>query len=705
AGPQRSLAQSAAKAEAAMKRERAPRPRRKGGPQEDPDRAPVVKEPQRPPDITLPAGADLFPYSTIREGQRQFIRDVMEAAKTRSHLVANAPTGLGKTVSTLAPLLAYALENKKRVFFLTSKQSQHKIAVDTLKAIRQKSGLPFVVSDIIGKQDMCPRREARELFSKQFAEFCRREMIDRQCSYYNQNLENQGTPALRVLKARPHHVEEAVISCTDFGVCPHATALDLAAQAHVVVCDYNYFFSDLRETITERLKIDLSDILLVVDEAHNLPERIRDHLSLELNDFTLEEALEDARDLGDRRLETVLEGFKELLFQMLESPPQANVDKAVLAEAEAVAGGGRGGNPANADERYVQKDEFIERVNKMLAAGRRTLTHLDYDSFLSEVKAGCEEFEKEFKEEARGLGAAREFLQNWKRERFGLARILTRGTAPTLHYKILDPSVLSRPVFDSIHASVVMSGTLHPMEMYRDVLGLDPKRTRTAYYDSPFPKANRLLLIDNQVSTAYTDRTPEMFDRIAQHLCAVANEVPGNAAAFFPSYSILEEVRRHVPRYLKKELIVEEREHDKAAKERLVQDIRDMPEDALLMGVQGGSLSEGYDYEGNLLKAVVIVGLPFAAPSLDVQSLIGYYEQKFGQGAGRDYAYVYPTMNRVLQAAGRSIRTPTDKGVIVLMDKRFSWSSYRRCYPRDFVPRETGDIQGEMRRFWRGLER
>jgi len=123
-------------------------------------------------------------------------------------------------------------------------------------------------------------------------------------------------------------------------------------------------------------------------------------------------------------------------------------------------------------------------------------------------------------------------------------------------------------------------------------------------------------------------------------------------------------------------------------------------DNALLLAVQSGSLSEGYDYAGNLLKGVAIVGLPFAAPSLDVESLIQYYEKKFGTGLGRPYAYVHPTFHRVLQAAGRCIRSETDRGVIVLMDKRFGWGSYRASYPRDLKPRESKDVVADVRRFW-----
>ncbi|MFA5862925.1 MAG: ATP-dependent DNA helicase, partial [Candidatus Thermoplasmatota archaeon] len=287
-------------------------------------------------------------------------------------------------------------------------------------------------------------------------------------------------------------------------------------------------------------------------------------------------------------------------------------------------------------------------------------------------------------------------------ERRGLARILTREPTASLAYKILDPSVLSKPVFDAVHASVVMSGTLHPMEMMRDVLGLAPERTTLREYQSPFPRENRPVLVDSSVTTGYKERTPQMFREIGERLASIALATPGNVAAFFPSYAIMEQVRPAVEVGLRgrKDLIVEEKGLDKSEKEGLVHQMRGEVQNALLLGVQGGSLSEGYDYEGNLLKGVVIVGLPFAAPSLEVESLIGFYDKKFGAGKGRPYAYVHPTFHRVLQAAGRCIRSSEDKGVIVLLDKRFGWGSYRASYPHDFLPRESRDVVGDVRSFW-----
>ena len=614
-----------------------------------------------------------FPFGAPRDGQREFLRDVGEAVAQGRHLVAHAPTGIGKTVSTLAPALEHAVRNGKRVFFLTSKQSQHRIAVDTIRAIRASSGAAIVGADIISKQDMCPRREAKELFSKRFARFCRHEQVSKQCDYWT----TANAQAVKVLREEVRHVEDEVEVARTMHVCPHQAVIEAAQVAHVVVCDYNWFFSDMRSSVQEKLKAELKDVVLVVDEAHNLPDRIRDHLAYELNDYVLSDARDELRDLGDDALGAALERLQEGLIEATEP----------LAEVS--------GRP----EKAITREEGHDILQAALAAGRRSLVAWDLDAVTRELEGASERYEKRFKDPARGIGNLLAFLGSWRVERRGIVRILTRDPVPAIQYKMLDPSLLARAVFEQVHASVLMSGTLHPPAMVRDVLGLDPARTLLRTYESPFPRANRLVLVDDQVTTQYTERSDETFSRIASRLAEVAEASPGAVAAFFPSYRILEDVRQRLPLDLRKEVIVESREHSKDEKEGLVQALRDGA-DALLLGVQGGSLSEGYDYAGNLLKAVVIVGLPFAAPSLEVEALIGYYTQRFGPGTGRTYAYVKPTMDRVLQAAGRLIRSETDRGVIVLMDKRFAWKQYRELYPPDLSPAVVDEPAEQVRRFW-----
>lgn len=623
--------------------------------------------------------ARLFPHSAVRDGQRDFLLDAHEAVRTGQHLLANAPTGIGKTVSSLVAALAVARPLKKRVFFLTSKQSQHRIVVETLTGIRKVSGEPIAVADLIAKHDMCPRPEAQGMNGKQFSEFCRREQATKACELFRNALSDDRGVVL--LKKKVLHVEEAVRQLDRLGVCPHQATVDAAQTADVVVCDYNMLFSDMRAGMQERLKVDLADVILVVDEAHNLPDRIRDHLAIEIHERLLLEAEDEAERANDGSVVRLITPVRRALDTLVAEVASSGTGRRVEGEM------------------LVTREKWHETLSAELKRARGVLEAVDYDGLVKALTAAAVAYEKNEKAEPRGLLRLQQFLEIWKIERRGLARILSRDRFGdwSLAYKLLDPSILAKPVFDAVHSAILMSGTLHPCEASRDVLGLDPGRSLVALYESPFARSNRLVLADTSVTTKYEKRTDETFERIASHIAQAADATPGHAAAFFPSYALLEQVRSRLD--TAREVVVEERGLDKEGKERLVGQLRSSRRGLLLLGVQGGSLSEGYDYEGNLLKLVAIVGLPLAPPNLEVEKLIEYYSGKFG-AKGRDYAYTYPAMNRVMQAAGRLIRSETDRGVVLLMDERFTWSNYRACFPPDLAPRATQDPAPEVRAFF-----
>ena len=244
-----------------------------------------------------------------------------------------------------------------------------------------------------------------------------------------------------------------------------------------------------------------------------------------------------------------------------------------------------------------------------------------------------------------------------------------------------------------------MSGTMYPMDMYAQILGADPMRLLTRLYDNPFPPENRRVVVDAGVSTAYRDRSPAAFDAIAARVRAVADATDGNVAAFFPSYDILESVRSRLGG-IERRLVVEERGMGKDERERLVGLLRRSAGGGLLLGVQGGSLSEGYDFvdgDVNLIRTVIVVGVPYERPTLEAKALEAFYERTFGRWKGRLYAAEAPAARRMLQAAGRGIRAPHHQALIVLMDHRFGRAPLTRCYPPDFRFRMVPDVGIEAR--------
>jgi DNA excision repair protein ERCC-2 len=654
----------------------------------------------------------LFPFASIREGQREFMEDVRDSVECERILIAHAPTGIGKTVAALVPSLQYALGNGKKVFFLTSKRSQHKIAIDTLRLIKAHANLNFVAVDITSKQSMCPRATAlyRAYYSL-FNEFCQSEQKNKRCRYV---LGHNGE-ALQRIKYEILHVEELCSWCTGRAICPYKAAFEVAECADVVVCDYNYLFSpDIAEKVLEKIETELEDLIVIVDEAHNLPDRIRNNLSDELRMSTVTSAARGIRHM-DRAMQGILMELEQIFAKLAL---RASKNKSV--------------------EITVERDFLLEEVEKVL---RRRIEAMSYDEFVEALQRIAEELgtpeeanpqgsrddttfsaeerrvlqslkknrrlphgEKETLQ--RNILSIAEFLDGWRtREKCVRIFSLVQSDNPLLYFKLLDPSVISEPIFQRVHSSILMSGTLSPTERYADILGATPDRIRgkemvLREYQSPFPKENRLIVVTKDLTTKYTERGEEMYRRIAIKVGEVAHYVRGGMAVFFPSYELLNAIAAYLPEDVRRRVIVERREMSKEEKNRLYELLRD-DQKRVLLAVQAGSFSEGMDYESNTLKAIIVVGLPLSPPTLEVKMIEAYYAGKYGAAKGKLYGYLYPAMTKVLQAAGRGIRSEQDRCIIVLMDYRFANRPYKTCLPSDYELTLTDRVELYCRDFLR----
>ena len=596
----------------------------------------------------------LFPFDRVRASQAAFLADARRSIADGKHLVAHAPTGLGKTAVALAAGLEACLPKGFLVLFLTSKQSQHRIAIETLERMEGR-GARLRVVDVIGKHAMCLQPNAPR-GGRAFHAFCDLKVSSRSCSYY-------ATPcadAAAEIRERPLHVQDLIRVSERHGTCPHKAALEAAKDAQIVVCDYNYVFSDLQGRIFARIGRRLDEVVLIVDEAHNLPDRIRSQRCGDLTLFGAMRAAKEAREV-DPRLAAELQAVAQSLQVRLRSVRrETRVARDFLDEVlDAASSGGphlRSGDLA-ADS--ARAGEALVRF------GRPTI--------LLEVAS---------------------FFRMWDEREEAVLRLAEGGAEKRIAYRLLDASILSRPVFHAVHASVVMSGTLHPATMYADLLGLEPSRRVLRAYASPFPPENRLLLVTPKVTTAYGRRDERMYRAIAEELARVAAAVAGNVAAFFPSYDLLGRVLACVRwSSMPKDVLVERQAWGKAERDHALQWLREHAAvGGFLAGVLGGGLSEGVDYRNNLLGAVCIVGLPLRPPTLEVDALRAYYAAKFGSEKGYEYAVVYPALNKVLQAAGRPIRGEKDRAVIVLMDRRYLEPRYAAGMPPDFRYRATDDV-------------
>ena len=226
---------------------------------------------------------------------------------------------------------------------------------------------------------------------------------------------------------------------------------------------------------------------------------------------------------------------------------------------------------------------------------------------------------------------------------------------------------------------MIMSGTLQPVFMYRDLLGI--KSYLEKEYASPFPVENKLSMVVPETTTKFTMRSGEMFQKIATYCTSFAELIPGNVAIFFPSYSLRDKVGDYFTNSTKK-LFWEKRDMDKEEKELFLKEFESVKNlGGVLLGVTGANFAEGVDFPGDLLRGVVVVGIPLGRPNLKTKALIDYYDQKFRRGW--DYGYNFPAMSKCIQSAGRCIRSETDKGAVIYLDQRFAWDKYYSRLPRE----------------------
>ncbi|MFO8109585.1 MAG: ATP-dependent DNA helicase [Thermoplasmata archaeon] len=594
----------------------------------------------------------LFPFKNVRDGQKQFMEDAESAFRDGRMLLAHAPTGIGKTAAALTAAVKAAGDQK--IFFLTSKQSQHRIAIDTVRDLRKD----ISAVDVISKQHMCPLDESRSLPYAAFERFCSK-VGNSRCNTYGKKMKT----VVDKLKKRPLHVDELTRICYRNGVCPHKAALQVAQDAQVVVCDYNYVFSDIRETVFKTVETELVDIYLIVDEAHNLPDRIRAHLNEEISLPLLREAF---ALLNDHNAE--LAGFVKRLTNELAGVKE--------------------------NKKVVCKEFFDDMVDIALRGGFGR--YEDVGSLIPDLNEHAVALIERDSAATAPLHLV-SFLSQWQHKGKEVFRSF-EPDPPTLKVSLLDPAYISAEVFDQTPGAVLMSGTLHPGEMYADLLGIGDPIIKG--YISPFPPENRRVVSMNNLTTSYKNRGVPMYQAYANAIADVCNNTPGNVACFFPSYLLMNKIVDRLERvHLKKRLMVEERKLGKRSKENMVDRLRHS-DDLLLVGVQGGSLSEGVDYKDNILSSVIIAGIPFPPPSLELKALQEYYTEKFGRDKGYNYTRIYPALNRVLQAAGRSIRSKNDRAIIVLMDKRFNYPGYKKCMPENFHFRPTDNLTEECRTFF-----
>jgi len=590
----------------------------------------------------------LFPHSEIRESQKEFMSDITKALENKKHLLAHVPTGIGKTAAILSTCLPYAIENNKTIFFLTTRHTQHKIIIETLKKISEKSNKDIKVADFIGKKWVCPHDGVTQISSSEFAEYCRKHIEKKTCDLYN-NIKNKNKLSIetRLLLENiktPLEVEKIKELCKEKQLCPYEITCLIAKEANIIIGDYFHILdSNLRDNILKRSEKKLHDAIIVFDEAHNLPNRSRDLLTNTLTQFIIDNAIKEAQKLGFNEIAENIEIIKEQLEE---------ISKKTKIEEQ---------------ERLVSKEEFLFKNHEKLIGDLKFIGEQILETKRSSF-----------------CNSVAHFLESWLGPDKSFTRILTKDfdkkdrPRTILSYRCLDPSILITPLKETV--IIGMSGTLTPLEMYQDLFGIEADLKT---YKDPFPKQNRMNLIIPKTTTKFTHRNEEMYKKIAALSSAVVNNIPGNSALFFPSYDIRDKINEYFQTLCEKTTFLEHPGLTKEEKEELIENFKKYKNHgAVILGASSGSLGEGIDLPGDFLKAVVIIGLPLSKPNLETTELIKYYEERFRRGW--DYGYLYPAMIKSIQNAGRCIRTKKDRGIIIFLDERYIWPNYFKCFPKDW---------------------
>ena len=605
----------------------------------------------------------IFPFATPRSGQIELMREIETGMGEGRPMLIQAPTGLGKTMGVLYPVLKEALGRGQQVIYVTPKNSQHAVAEDAVTRL-QKAGARIKSLTITAKGRICFKSEP--LCNPDFCEYAR--------DYYTKIHQSEVRDLLyakRKLKARTFRTLGE-----QYQVCPFELQLENARDADLIICDYNYVFAP--HSALGRLNSLVVDQSgkpdLVIDEAHNLPGRTMEYYSPELSSLVMEKMREEILLLSPR--------FRREAGELL--------DGCLLTVA---ACGGRGGTRPLCIEPPVGL--FLEQDARLRAFLSRYLE--------SDVELGHRDvilrlcfYWAEFSE------MLEQVLDPGREEFFTTFHPHTTGG--TIRITCCDASAMLKDIYAEYQQVVAFSATLKPFEFYARLSGLDLETTRTAEFISPFPPTNRKLLIIPQVSTRYGQRERN-YARIADAIQRIVALAQGNYFVFLPSFQFLERLTALFQPPEGFTVLCQERGMGNDQLEAVLDHLRSHAMPTVVFAVQGGSFSEGIDYPGKMVIGAFVIGPPLPTFDLEREQMRDYYQRRYG--AGFEYAYAIPAMAKAIQAAGRVIRSEHDRGLIVLMDSRFTDAGYSRAMPADWFESDvkelvSASILQDIAEFWAG---
>ena len=588
-----------------------------------------------------------------------------EAVRQSKHICCEAPNGFGKTSVTLSGILPWIKENDGKILYCARTHRQLDRVIEELSEIAKKQDISGI--SLRGRSHMCLNTFVLENADSltPVSEVCRQLKADGKCAYY-EKLRDAGEPEdlLADLPKKVLTAPSIVKLAKRRSICPYEFARRLAKVVDVLALSYLYVFDPwILDVTLPELGTSPSKIVLVQDEAHNVPSTALDCASDSLPLNTVKQAMREATDYHDSRSKDFTKALSKIILEEagdIEKGGERVVDPLRMIEWSVTTAG----LTSQDDILFYMKDLGLKIRRGLLRAGKfpRSAIHR-----VAEYLIRCTDV------------ARREDYSFFLTSGMGLA--CTRRIS--LDVAALDPTSVTSPVLSALHSSVAVSGTISPLQAYSEMLGFG-QDSKTAILENPFARRNRLCLVVDGLDTSYQNRGAGTYGRMVAHCVAVAHSTPGNTGIFAASYQVVKGLLgAGLEKELQVELFVESPKMKTAQNDKMVKEFKEFGEQggAVLLGVQGGRNSEGGDFPGSSMESVVVVGVPYAVPTPKVNAMIEYYDRRFS-GKGRDYAYVLPAMTRAIQAAGRPVRRMDDRGAIVLLDQRFGTPYLQRFMPQ-----------------------
>lgn len=596
--------------------------------------------------------SDLFPYQ-FRPGQGELVRFISDAVGDAMCPVVEAGTGTGKTISALTATLPVAMDRGLRVIYLTRTKSQQKQVVRESAAIghgvlcvalqgRSAASCPMMRDD----GDLASG--TAEEISKLCSDYKRKVDGVSRCPYFA-NLEHTDVGEWVETVRREHPEPEAFNRmCEEAEVCPYELLKLILPHADVVAASYPFvFLPQVLGRLEEWTGTPLHRMVLVVDEAHNLPDYLRDVQTFEYSRAAMDLAEREARDNGDPEVHDGLTvtDIVGVLREIL-----GHAVREYLIEDDGIL------------PPYFLEEELMGRL------GTTSVNVMRICQALEDIGESVSERRRQRRKLPRSyIGSMGRFVRLWISGAEDChVRLVVGGDNPCFQSYCMDPSGAAGPL-NGCHASVHMSGTLAPIDCYVRDIGLD--RPVTSVLQGSFPRENLLTLYTDRVSMRYEDRGLQSnYDLLRRTLIDTVNAVNVNTAVFFPSYQFMD---RMLADGLAQDLGRDIQYERRGMPQQELMEVFDLfrtSEGSVLFCVTGGRISEGLDFPDKSLELAVLIGIPYPKPTAKTKAMTRYYDAKFGDG--RLYVSIIPAARKMRQSMGRLIRSETDRGVAVILDRR-----------------------------------